>query len=120
MIIIKLVKINDVPYYSLNDWSLYGTPIVEQSFYDSSNDDRGFHIHGKTNNTILQPMIKKLYIMRENEQELREFLYELYYQDMNHKSFDNLVDKLKRFKEIIDISINPNKADKKMIEIVWR
>ena len=120
MIIIKLVDIDEVPYYSLNGWKLHGTPIIKQSIYGSTEDYRGYHIQGNTVNTVYQPMIKDLYITMENYREIKEFLYNLYYVDTDHNLYRKTVNELLRVKELKSINVNPNKTNVDMIELIWR
>ena len=119
MLLIKMVELNDVPYYSLNGWELHGTPIIKQSIYGSTEDYRGYHIQGSTVNTVLQPMKKELYIVIENHREIQEFLYNLYYTDTDHNSYRKLVNELMTFRTIKSIDVNPNKSTIDMIEIKW-
>ena len=111
--LIKMVSLTDVPYYSLIGWELHGIPMIEPTINDLSSDYRSV-------NTILQPMKKNLSIIRENNDEIKELLYNTYYQDNKHNSFDKLVKELSCLGEIAYISINPNETGTRMIEIIWK
>lgn len=123
MIIVKLVDLKEVPYYSLNNWELHGTPIIKQSIYGSTEDYRGYKVQGTTINDVYQPMKKDLYIIKENEKEIKECLYDVFLNDdsYSHKAYYQLLNEIRSIYNIQSIEHIPDKMDaQQAFKIVWR